>query len=86
MMPLSPPAWVQQAGPLLACLAGFDHYPFCNTSLLISDRVDDLVGRIQDADKPAVLTAREIKASLFGPAFPIPVSPVFAVCNSKAHA
>lgn len=38
--------------------AGHDHYPFCNTSLSLDDRVRDLVSRIKDEDKPNLLTAR----------------------------
>ena len=35
-----------------------DHYPFCNTSLPLNERVHDLVGRIHESDKPKLLTAR----------------------------
>ena len=43
-----------------ACVPGkgFDHFPFCNTSLSIDQRVTDLIGRIDDTDKPNLLTAR----------------------------
>jgi hypothetical protein len=43
-----------------ACVPGegFDHYPFCNTSLSIDQRVADLVKRIDDEAKPNLLTAR----------------------------
>ena len=41
-----------------ACLLGFDHYPFCDTSLPLDARVHDLVKRIPDAAKPNLLTAR----------------------------
>lgn len=40
------------------CTAPHDWYPFCNTSLSVDVRVRDLVSRIKDADKPALLTAR----------------------------
>lgn len=43
-----------------ACVpgGGYDHFPFCDVSLPIDDRVKDLVSRIDDADKPNLLTAR----------------------------
>ena len=41
-----------------ACVAPHAHYPFCNTSLSLAARVWDLIGRIRDADKPGLLTAR----------------------------
>ena len=41
-----------------ACGTGFNHFPFCNTSLARDDRVRDLVSRIADADKANLLTAR----------------------------
>eukprot|EP00041_Stephanoeca_diplocostata_P027569 m.760704 g.760704 ORF g.760704 m.760704 type:complete len:805 (-) comp23202_c0_seq2:335-2749(-) len=43
-----------------ACVpgGGYDHFPFCNTSLSIDDRVRDLLGRIPDETKPNLLTAR----------------------------
>jgi hypothetical protein len=37
-----------------ACNAGFDHYPFCNSSLPLDDRVRDLIARIPDAAKLAM--------------------------------
>jgi len=43
---------------LFSRLAGHDHYPFCNTSMPLDDRVRDLVSRIKDVDKPNLLTAR----------------------------
>jgi hypothetical protein len=48
--PVSPPVW--------ACAAGFDHFPFCNASLSIDQRVEDLIGRINDSAKANLLTAR----------------------------
>jgi hypothetical protein len=36
-----------------------DHFPFCNTSLSISDRVDNLISLLKDDEIPALLTARE---------------------------
>ena len=48
--PPGPPQW--------ACAAGFDHFPFCNTSLPIDTRVRDLISRINDSSKPNLLTAR----------------------------
>ena len=41
-----------------ACGKGFDHFPFCDVSLPVEQRVADLVGRINDTDKPNLLTAR----------------------------
>ena len=41
-----------------ACHAGFDHFPFCDVALPTADRVADLVARINDTDKPNLLTAR----------------------------
>ena len=43
-----------------ACVpgGGFDHFPFCNTSMAIDERVMDLVKRIDDSAKPNLLTAR----------------------------
>lgn len=45
---------------LSACVpgAGHDHYPFCDVSLPIDDRVNDLISRIDDSVKPHLLTAR----------------------------
>jgi hypothetical protein len=43
--------------PLVGCRDLTD-FPFCNTSLPIDDRVWDLVSRIQDDEKAALLTAR----------------------------
>jgi hypothetical protein len=46
----------------LGCqLPGHTHYPFCNTSLPIALRAADLVRRVKNADKPALLTARAVK-------------------------
>ena len=41
-----------------ACNPGFNHFPFCNTSLSLDDRVHDLISRIPNALKPNMLTAR----------------------------
>ena len=43
-----------------ACVPGkgFDHFPFCNRSLSIDERVKDLIKRIDDDAKPNLLTAR----------------------------
>jgi beta-D-xylosidase 4 len=41
-----------------ACRPGFDSYPFCNTSLSISQRVADLIARLELSDIPPLLTAR----------------------------
>ena len=36
-----------------ACVpgAGYDHFPFCNASMSVDDRVRDLIARIADEDK-----------------------------------
>jgi hypothetical protein len=44
--------------PLLACQPPHHTYPFCDTSLSVPDRINDLIGRINDTDKPGLLTAR----------------------------
>jgi hypothetical protein len=41
-----------------ACKPPHDVYPFCNVSLPVVERVNDLVRRINDTDKPNLLTAR----------------------------
>lgn len=55
-------AAVASAGSVVddrACHApGHTSYPFCDTSLSKQARVADLVSRIQDDDKPKLLTAR----------------------------
>ena len=45
--------------PPRACLAPHDGYPFCNTSLSVAARVDDLIGRLALEEKPFLLVARE---------------------------
>ena len=40
------------------CLPPHDKLPFCDRSLSVHDRVLDLVSRINDTDKPNLLTAR----------------------------
>ena len=48
---------------LAACAAPpHDAYPFCNISLSLDDRIRDLLPRIADADKPALMTARAHQA------------------------
>ena len=37
---------------------GHTSYPFCDTSKTIAERVADLISRVKDEDKPALLTAR----------------------------
>ena len=48
------PCWTPGDAGRSACNAGFDHYPFCNSSLPLDDRVRDLIARIPDAAKLAV--------------------------------
>ena len=48
--------------PPRACSGGnYSHYPFCDTKLSVNERVADLVSRINDNDKPALLTARAVQ-------------------------
>lgn len=41
-----------------ACQAPFDKFPFCDTTLSIDARVDDLVSRIHNEEKGPLMTAR----------------------------
>ena len=41
-----------------ACIAPHDHYPFCDQSKPLDDRVSDLISRIREEDVPNLLTAR----------------------------
>ena len=41
-----------------ACVAPHDHYPFCDQSKPLDDRVSDLISRIREEDVPNLLTAR----------------------------
>ena len=41
-----------------ACSKPFDSFPFCNTSLSVDQRIEDLLKRIPDETKPNLLTAR----------------------------
>jgi hypothetical protein len=41
-----------------ACQPPHDHYPFCDHTLRLEDRVGDLISRIPDDAKPHLLTAR----------------------------
>eukprot|EP00041_Stephanoeca_diplocostata_P008138 m.117691 g.117691 ORF g.117691 m.117691 type:complete len:917 (+) comp17191_c0_seq1:436-3186(+) len=50
-----------RSGPLpsgFACVPPMDNFPFCDVTKSVKDRVLDLVGRIPDADKANLLTAR----------------------------
>jgi xylan 1,4-beta-xylosidase len=42
-----------------ACEPPHDHYPFCDASLPLDERLDDLIGRLTIDEKPYLLTARE---------------------------
>ena len=42
-----------------ACVAPHDHYPFCNASLPLDHRLDDLISRLTLEEKPYLLTASE---------------------------
>ena len=41
-----------------ACLPPHDTYPFCNASLPLTTRVDDLISRLTLDEKPTLLVAR----------------------------
>ena len=41
-----------------ACMPPHDKLPFCDTSLSVEERVNDLVARVNDSDKANLLTAR----------------------------
>lgn len=41
-----------------ACRPGFDTYPFCNTTLSVTERVADLISRLELTDIPPLMTAR----------------------------
>ena len=62
-----------QPTALAACVpgGGHDHYPFCNRTLALEERVADLVRRIPNYSKAKLLTARARAAlpSLGVPAF-----------------
>ena len=45
--------------PPRPCVAPHDGYPFCNTSLPLAARVDDLISRLTLDEKPYLLVARE---------------------------
>ena len=53
-----------ESGPPMACQPGSDSgkLPFCDADKTTDERVADLVARIDDADKPGLLTARAIQA------------------------
>lgn len=42
-----------------ACRPPHDRWPFCNTSLPLLERVDDLISRLDASEIPPLLTARE---------------------------
>jgi hypothetical protein len=41
-----------------ACRPGYDSFPFCNTSLPLGTRINDLISRLELSDIPPLLTAR----------------------------
>ena len=45
--------------PPRACVTPHDVYPFCNASLPLEQRLDDLIQRLTLEEKPYLLTARE---------------------------
>ena len=60
--PCAPCAAPAASASMLACLPPHDHYPFCDASLSVPARISDLVSRINDTDKPGLLTARGLQA------------------------
>lgn len=42
-----------------ACEPPHDQYPFCDATLPLDQRLDDLIGRLVLGEKPYLLTARE---------------------------
>ena len=59
--PCEPCAAPSHGGPL-ACRPPHHTFPFCDTALSVPDRIRDLVARINDTDKPGLLTARGLQA------------------------
>ena len=58
-----PPAFFGDVRDRLGCqLPTHTDYPFCDTSKSVAERAADLVSRIKDEDKPALLTARADRA------------------------
>ncbi|CAE8737174.1 unnamed protein product, partial [Polarella glacialis] len=55
---LSSVANSEPAYPRYGCRPGQDHYPFCDVSLPIEQRVEDLIGRLTLDEKPLLLVAR----------------------------
>jgi hypothetical protein len=51
-----------------ACQPPHAKYAFCNVSKSLDDRLDDLIGRLQDDEIPPLLTAREGGGGSPGPA------------------
>ena len=49
---------LSQGTDKIACLPPHDHYPFCNITLALDDRVRNLISLIPNNIKPALLTAR----------------------------
>jgi hypothetical protein len=47
------------SGPNTACRGDFGHFPFCDTSLPLEARLDDLVARVNVSEMASQLTARE---------------------------
>ena len=58
-----PPCTPTHSG-ILACQPPHDSFPFCDTKMSVPDRIRDLISRIDDADKPSLLTARSANSSL----------------------
>ena len=50
---------VIQALPPRACVKPHDIYPFCNASLPLDERLDDILSRLTVDEKPYLLVARE---------------------------
>ena len=58
--PITASARLGQEPPIpKACEPPHDQYPFCDASLPLDQRLDDLIGRLTLEEKPYLLTARE---------------------------
>ena len=69
----------------VACTSNFNKFPFCNTSLSIDDRVDNLISYLTVDEKAMLLTARESPLN-FIPRLGIPEYNWGANCIHSAQA
>jgi hypothetical protein len=56
--PAAPTPAPAPIAPVMACTGNYSHFPFCNASMSLDERINDLLSRIPDERKPDVLTAR----------------------------